>query len=439
MIVFCVAVLYLAGLAINIRWLMRLDLARMDFLDGILIGQAYYIIIPLGFFLIEGRTVMADVALIYQPYIDLNTTAVLILGMYLFPALRIFFPRVQKNRADTTDPRTAHALILLFVAASIVSFMISGLAQGGHWQENLDGAFNNPLFLPIKYAANVTRNAVFAVLLYCVTIERIAKSKALWIGLACAVFDLMTTFNRITAVYLLIMALLMLKHHPVRMVLAGTITLWGASALSAMWPAFRGLATAEGYTVQSFAKAWQTVRSAQEMTTGSLDSTLNGVFESSNIIVLNWIVQNYDGLEKPFIPFTMFARPVTLLLPGSVWPNRPKNFGLTLGDDIAQLPHLALNSTLYGESFANFGWFWPFGLSVFVLLWHGVYRLIAPNSRAVQAMGAFAAIAMWRFDASFVGCATLLTGALVFGLWLTRLGGFKIYGQFYSYSRRLAP
>jgi len=111
---------------------------------------------------------------------------------------------------------------------------------------------------------------------------------------------------------------------------------------------------------------------------------------------------------------------VTLLLPGSLWPGRPQNFGLSLGDGIAGIPSLALNSTLYGESYANFGWFWPLGLSAFLLLWHGVYRAIAPNARVVQMMGAFAAIAMWRFDASFVGCAALLTGGLVLGLWLVR-------------------
>ena len=155
------------------------------------------------------------------------------------------------------------------------------------------------------------------------------------------------------------------------------------------------------------------------------------MFESSNLAVLNWIVGHYGTLERPFLAFAMFARPITLLLPGSLWPDRPQNFGLSLGDGIAGLPSLALNSTLYGESYANFGWFWPLGLSLFVLLWHGVYRAIAPHSRAVQMMGAFAAVAMWRFDASFVGCAALLTGVLVCGLWLTRTARFKPFSRFY--------
>ena len=422
---------FVAGLAINAHWLATLDLARLDFLDGVLIGQAYYVVVPLFVFLIEGRTEVPDLSLVYRPYEDLGTTGMLIAGLFLFPALRIAFSRVPAARPDTSDPRLFTAVVLLFMVSALASFLLSGLAQGGHWQENLDGAFGNPLFLPIKYTANVARNAVFAVLLYQVTIGRMTTGRALGLGFALVLIDLLTTFNRITAVYLLILAMLLMKRHPVRMILAGGVSLWSLSTLSTLWPAFRGLATAQGYSLRSFAQAWQTASLAQDTASSTLDGSLNAVFESSNLAVLNWIVGHYGMVERPFLAFAMFARPITLLLPGSLWPDRPQNFGLSLGDDIAGLPSLALNSTLYGESYANFGWFWPLGLSLFVLLWHGVYRAIAPHSRAVQMMGAFAAVAMWRFDASFVGCATLLTGVLVCGLWLTRTASFKPFGRFY--------
>jgi hypothetical protein len=406
---------FIVGVAINVAMFMRMDLIRLDFLDGILIGQAYYIIVPLFVFLIEGRTQMPDVSLTYEPYADLATTSMLVSGMYLFPFLRIVCPRIPRGTHDTSDPALVSTVMLLFVVTASLSFLLSGLAQGGHWQANLDGAFENPLFLPIKYAANVLRNAVFAVLLYCAATGRITMARAIGMGVAFVVIDLLTTFNRITGVYLLIMVLLLLKRYPWRMVMAGAASLWNISAFSMLWPAFRGLATAQGYSFASFVQAWEIARRAQRFDAGTLDASLNGVFESSNIVVLNWIVENYGTTARPFLSFAMFARPVTLLLPGSLWPDRPQNFGLALGEGIAQLPSLALNSTLYGESYANFGWFWPLGLSAFVLLWHGIYRLIAPEARVVQMMGAFAAIAMWRFDASFIGCAALLTGAIVFG------------------------
>lgn len=416
---------YLAGMAINLMVLARIDLSRLDFLDGVLIGQAYYVIVPMLAFLLQGDALMPDLLLAYRPYEDLGTTGMLIGGMFLFPALRVLFPPVPAARPDTSDPRMAPAMVAVFAITALVSFLLSGLAGGGHWQGNLEGAFANPAFLPIKYAANVARNAAFAGLLYRVVMGRTTAARAIGLGLIIALVDVFTTFNRITAVYLLIMALLLFKHRPWRMLLGGGATLWAVSAFSAAWPAFRGLATVQGYSPQAMAQAWTVARQAQETAPGTLDGTLNAVFESSNLVVLNWIVENYGTVERPFLAFAMFARPMTLLLPASVWPGRPENFGLSLGDGIAGIPSLALNSTLYGESYANFGWFWPLGLSAFLLLWHGVYRIIAPNARVVQMMGAFAAIAMWRFDASFVGCAALLTGGLVLGLWLVRVIRFK--------------
>ncbi len=427
---------FLAGVGINLAVLARLDIARLDFLDGLLIGHAYYIVVPLVVFLVRGESQVPDLGLAFRPYENLGTTAVLLGGMYLFPILRILFARLPAGAPDHSDPRMVPGVIALFLVTSLASFALTGLASGGHWQDNVDGAFANPAFLPIKYAANVARNAVFAVLLYRVTTGAMRVRGALLAGAALAVFDLFTTFNRITAVYLLLMSLLLLKDRPWRMMLAGVGSLFLLPTFSTLWPIFRGLATAQGYTLQSFALAWEAARRAGQTDAGSIDAGLNSVFESSNIVVLNWIVQNLGSTERPYLAFAMFARPVTLLLPGALWPGRPENFGLSLGEAIAHIPSLALNSTLYGESYANFGWFWPLGLSAFVLLWHGVYRLIAPQSRVVQMMGAFAAIAMWRFDASFIGCAALLTGGMVVSLRLLRISRIKPSGRFYWAQRR---
>ncbi len=430
MIALFVWILFLGGAALNLRLLARIDLARLDFLDGILIGQAYYVIVPLFVFLCEGQTEVASLEIGYRPYTDIATTGMLLTGLFLFPALRLCVGRVHPASPDRSDPRMGLTVAMLFVATAVLAFLLTGLAQGGHWQENVGAAFAHPAFLPIKYAANVARNAVFAVLLYRVTTGQMTARAALLAGLAFALLDLLTTFNRVTAVYLLILAMLLFKHAPLRMTLATGLSLWGLSTLSVLWPSFRGLATAQGYSLGAFAEAWDTAARAQEGSPVPLDAALNGVFESSNIVVLNWIVEHYGTAERPFLAFAMFARPLTLLLPGAVWPDRPQNFGLSLGDGIADIPSLALNSTLYGEAYANFGWFWPLGLGAFVLLWHQVYRFIAPNARMVQMMGAFAAIAMWRFDASFIGCAALLTAALVFGLWLVRISAPEPLGRF---------
>lgn len=422
MIALPIILLFLGGAACNLALLARMRLLRIDFLDGILIGQVYYVVIPMAVFLIAGETAMPPLSLVYRPYEDLSTTGLLIAGLYLFPLLRVLAPPTRTARCDS-DPQMLSVVLALFIVSGLLSFLASGLAQGGHWQGNVDAAMRNPAFVVLKYVANVSRNAVFAVLLHRVASGWMSAARAICLGSGCALFDLATTFNRITAVYLLLMVLLLLKDRPLRMVATGAGSLAGLSLVSAYWPAFRGLATAQGYSVASFASAWDSARraGAGSASSGALDAAMNGVFESSNIVVLNWIVEHFGSFDRPFLVSAMYARPLTLLLPASLWPQRPENFGLTLGDAIAGNPSLALNSTLFGEAFANFGWFWPVGLGAFVLFWHFAFRLLAPHSRVVQTMGAFAAIAMWRFDASFVGCAFLLTAALTFALACARI------------------
>lgn len=420
MMVFFVWTLFLTGAGWNFYALDRMPRCRMDFMDGILVGQVYYVIVPMAFFLCMGETGMADLSLTYRPYEDLQTTGVLIFGLFLLPALRALLPRVPSDAPDTSDPRMFALMTSIFVATALLSFSLSGLGGGGHWQGNVDQAFGNPLFLPIKYTANISRTAIFAVLFYRTMNNHMSLSSAIGYGLAFTLLDLFTTFNRITAVYFLLMALLALKNKPGRMLAVAAATLSSLSVLSGLWPVFRGLATQRGYTLESFAHALDTARQTAAKTGSSWDGFLNSVFESSNIVILNWVVENFGTQRLPHLGFAMFARPFTILLPGSLWPDRPGAIGLTFGSAIAGKPHLALNSTMYGEAYANFGWFWPLGLSVFLVGAHLVFRAMAPHARVVQMIGAFTAIAFWRFESSYIGSTAILLALLITGMWLTR-------------------
>ena len=420
MIVLFVGLLFLVGASFNVLLLIRMDVRQMDFMDGILIGQVYYIVLPMLFFLLTGVVQISGLFLGYWLYDDLQGTAVILCGLFLLPLLRLLLPRSSLHAPDTSDPRMVWVMVCLFLATGVLSFALSGLGSGGHWQGNLDAAFGNPLFLPTKFAANIARNVVFAGLLYAVVVKRLRPASAITLGAVLALFDLATTFNRITAVYLLLMVLLILKNRPWRMLLVGGASLTALSLVSGWWPVFRGLATRQGYTIESFARAWDLTQRAQADTMGTLDTALNGVFESSNLVVLNWIVNNYGTQEQPHLVYAMFLRPLTVLLPGSIWPDRPTTMSVELGSAIAGVEGLALNSTVYGEAFANFGWFWPLGLAAFLAGAHLLFRSLSPQARVVQMMGAFVAIAFWRFDSSYLGCSAVMLGLVVAGLRLTR-------------------
>jgi hypothetical protein len=393
----------------------------MEFIDGILIGQFYFITIPMIFILIAGSTSMSEIAATYRPFEDVGTTTVIIGGMYLLAVLRFIIPRYQapiinKKRIDRTDPRILPAMLLIFLATTLVTFQAMGLSQGGHWQENLATAFeNNPLLVVVKYAANWARNGIFGLLLYAVVSGRMRRNKAIIIGLVVSLCDLFLTFNRITAVFLLISALLMYRTRPYVMLSMAASALLLLSTVSVFWPMFRGIATQKGYTIEAMIEAAHT---SADRTAGadSLDKSLNGVFESSNIVVLDWVVKHTGTIYLPTLNGTMFVRAATPFIPSSIWPNRPRNFGLIVGSSMGGIEGLALNSTLYGESYANFGLLWPVGLSVFLIAIHFLFRAIGRNSSAVGFIGAFAAIAIWRFDAAFIGVAVILTLALTLGL-----------------------
>lgn len=419
---FAIWLFYLTAIVLNIYMLARIDVLRLDFTDGMLIGQAYYILIPMAFFLVEGSTTMEDLRATYRPYDDISTTWIVVGGMFLIPAMRAILPRMREEITDRSDPRTLSAMIVLFFVTTLISFQAMGLASGGHWQENLSKAFeNNPSLVLVKYAANVARNGVFGLLLYAVSTQRLSRAAAIVIGLMIALADLFLTFNRITAVFLLISVILMYRRNTAIMLAIGIGSLVALPSVSILWPMFRGMATQQGYSYASMADAANMASAHSSNTT--IDTTLNSVFESSNIVVLNWIVKNAGTGNFPYLYGAMYLRPTTVLVPGSLWPDRPKNFGLAVGSGMAHIDGLALNSTLYGEAYANFGKFWPIGLAVFLTICHFLFRVIMPGNRAVGFMAAFVAIAIWRFDSAFVGVALLLILALVWGLRLVRMAG----------------
>lgn len=412
---FFIWLFFIAGVLLNLYTLSRIDVRRLDFIDGALIGHAYYIMIPLTFFLIMGQAVVEDLSLMYRPFVDLGTTTVLLEGMFLFPLLRLLLPRLRKGQ-DSTDPRLLRVMLIVFLVSTVASFLMIGLGGGGHWQESLGSALEgNPLVLLTKHASNVSRNAVFGLLLYAHLSGRLSARMTLGIGLVVSLLDLFMTFNRITAVYLLLVLLLMLHRRPVVMAAVGAVTLTLLSSVSVLWPMFRGLATSGGYSLDSVQSAAEAA-SANTRTTSPIDFALNGVFESSNISVLDWIVKNTGSPDFPFLHGEMFVRPLTVMLPSFIWPDRPQNFGLALGDRIAHINGLALNSTLYGEPYANFGLAWPLALGGFLAAAHLLYWAIDRRARGVGAMGAFCAIAIWRFDSAFVGVAILFTAMIVIAL-----------------------
>jgi hypothetical protein len=410
---------YLVAVLVSAVALYLVDWRSMRFMDGILVGSVYYLVAPFVLILMHGELPPDFIkAPPYRPYSDLGTTTVVIGGMFLVAAMTIL-TRPVRRRVDETDRRILPTMLVIFALSSIYALVNSGILTGGHWyRATADALETSGSFLLIKHLANFSRTAIFGILLYWNLNRGMSRRRAIVIGVIIVLADLVMTFNRVTGVYFLIMIIIMYrrKFFPVATVIA--LMLFALPTVSNMWPMFRGIIGSRDYTVENIADAAVTAFERSNTDIPAVES-LNGVFESVNIVVLNFVV-THSGTDLPLRKGEMFIRPFTFFLPAQVWANRPANFGSTLGQEINQTEDLALNSTLFGEPYANFGSFWWIALAGLLLGYEFLTRWLGWTSRVVGFIAAFTGFAMWRFDTVFEVISMVLTMLILMGLAATR-------------------
>jgi len=419
---------YLIASAFALWRASRIDLRRLTFADGLLIGMIYYLVLPMLFILMDGEIsaqfIMSDD---YRPFRDLDTTLTIIICLYFLPLLHLVLPRQAPAPADTAETLHFNRILLVFVAVTYLAstvggFWLSGLWAGGHWHANAQEALaSSGLALVLRHLASFSRTAIFAILVYQTWTAAMSQRAFLLTGLVVVACDLLLTFNRITAAYFLISILLLNQNR--RLVMAAVVValVLVLPAISNMWPVFRGLATRNGYTLEGMIAAAQIAYRTATAYQGLADFT-SGVFESINIPVLNYIVQN-QGDALNVVPGSIYLRPATIFLPKMIWTDRPEVYGTTLGALINVGSNgLALNSTLIGEPYGNFGTWWPLGIYPMFLIYHLLFRQLAMVSPAFGAIGAFCALAMWRFDSTVAAVALVLCVVLLFSVrtWVSK-------------------
>lgn len=407
---------YLLGTGLVVLAITRIRFDALRFMDGILIGHAYYICAPMLFILAHG-SMPADFLNTrpYLPFADLDTTAVVIGAIYLTATLHALTPPARLA-VDSTDSRFLPAIVLLCIASGTYGFVSSGIAAGGHWYLAADTALStSPAFLLIKHVSNFARTAIFGVIVYAASRGAISRRRAVALGTAIALVDLATTFNRITFVYLLVAACILYRRNGAVLAALAVLLFTVIPAISNAWPMFRGLASTGGYhpdaLVAAAATAWQHADGERPLVL-----KLNGVFESVNLVALNHIVAHAGERGLELRGSDMFIRPLTFYLPKMIWPGRPESFGTQLGYAINQDRHLALNSTLLGEPYVSFGAYWWAALAVLLLVYEALFRRIGRRSRVVGFVGAFVGFAMWRFDPVFGVVAMAMLAIVLAGL-----------------------
>lgn len=436
-----VVLIYLIDAGLNVLALRRIDLRRLQFIDGVLIGLTYYVTIPFAVILLSGRIGAQFLNIeAYYPYQDSATTAAILIGSIALSLLKLLMAspagrrlkaggalaargrRAKHGRGRPAPSGTAHSsiqylktvtwiLLVLYFTTTVTIFFKSGVAAGDHWYHATSELMaESPVFLLIKYVSNFARTAAFAALgLLAILVPRYWP-RIVATGCLLALADLFMTFNRITVVYFLLM-LVIIFWRRIYLVLAFVFaTLFSSIYISSLWPEFRGQVSNFGYSVTGMSHALARTIEVNSVARPFVEE-MNGVFESLNFTVLNWIIQHRDQLDVSFGSY--FVRPLGAFIPRAIWPSRPESFASTVGHQLSN-SELAVNSFLFGEPFANNVLFWPAMLILVVLIYDWCFRKMSNYNPVWGAIGAFIAFAWWRFDSSFAAVC-LVFSFMLFG------------------------
>jgi hypothetical protein len=395
---------YLAGFSLSMWRIRYIRPNHLSFSDGLLIGQLYYISLPMFFILMDGyissQFIMSED---YYPFIHVETTSAIIVSIYYTIFFHIAAPSAPADFARQPDclhlsRSTLFVVAALYFISTVISFLYSGLFAGGHWHaQAYEALSSNGLALLAKHVSNFARAAIFGVMVFCAASGAIRQRAFLFIGTSIVLCDLFLTFNRITAAYFIIAILIIYRQRPAIMVSALISLIFVLPYVSNLWPVFRGLATRDGYTLQGLLSAAQVAVETSARHSYMSDFT-NGVFESINIPVLNYIVQHQGGILN-VLPGTIYLRSLTFFLPSLIWSDRPEVFATTLGTAINySTSGAALNSTFIGEPYANFGAWWPVAMLPMYLALHLAFLMVSKQNPSLGGAAAFCGIALWRFD-----------------------------------------
>jgi hypothetical protein len=414
---------YLSLVGLSVARIRRINLYSLTFADGILVGLLFYIGVPLALIFYQGYLFSYDLSLgVYNPYTDVSTT----LNIYFGWLVVLLLHRVSNGSSYRGDgdkaTKSLKIMFVLYVVFSIYSFFKAGMSgDAAHWHESLSEVLaDSTVLIIIKNFAFAYRTMLFGLIFYLYRVGRLSVAGTIALGAFVATFDMLMTYNRITIVYFFILTYIVFIRFWLIYLVLTFAAIPFAMIFSNFWAIFR--ASKRGNSLDAFADA---ALLASDVMKGSkpLIVNMNGVFESSNILVLNYVVKNIGGDFPVLWGATFLVRPLTTFLPSSLWPGKPKVFGTYLGKQIHNHETLTLNSTLFGEAIGNFYYLWPVVLFLVLFAVNKLFNSIGKWIPASGFMAFFVAIGLWRFDMNF-------TSACLYALVLAELCYLLAYRRF---------
>lgn len=377
--------------------------------SGVLIGGVYFLIVPFFFILIYGELFDPGLKISpYKPFEDIWTTINIFIGWGVILISQNIEKRTMQRQVDRSkaivkplQPKiTVAALAMLYVIISLYAGYSSGVFTNGlHWHDS--SRFNSTSFLILKNFSNCYRVVFFGGLLYLHEKGYLRLNKVIFFALMMTFFDFFISFNRITAVYFIILLALLYRRQFIWFFVVGVCVSPLVSHISSVWTWFRGVASLNGYTVTGFINAWIDVSRSYDALSDSFVVKMNAIFESSNILVFHYLVENVGKSIPVLMGETFILRPLTTFIPSTLWPDKPGVFGVFLGEQIQGVSGLALNSTLFGEAYGNFLYLWPLILLLTITAFSRVFIYFDKTMPGLTFMSIFIGVSLWRFEMNF--------------------------------------
>lgn len=405
---------------------------QMGISFGALVGLVFFLAIPLFFILLEGELSDPNILLTaYLPFENLATTFNIFIGwlVVLIASFRermcmVAFNKNKQSNDFVDSKKLLFFIVTVYFVITIVSAVKTGAFSGGvHWHDTSRN--DSSFYIIFKNFSNCYRVVFFGLVLFLSSTQKITRITALKVTILFTVFDVLLSFNRITMLYFILFFLLSNRRYALGIVASIIIIIPPVIYVSSVWTWFRGMASMSGIGLSSYIKAWQDAVSLHESAGDSFVIKMNSIFESSNILVFHGLVERVGESIPIFYGTTYLIRPLTTFIPSTIWEDKPRVFGTYLGVYINNYEGLALNSTLFGEAYANFLYFWPVVLLITLLFLSKIYVAASKYVSSINLMSVFIGVSIWRFDMNFtVACIY----SLIFIIFLTKfIGGKKLF------------
>ncbi|CAG1065130.1 hypothetical protein BAC1_00708 [uncultured bacterium] len=375
---------------------------RLGAFQGLIFGTMYFVLVPMGVLLVTGKLPLPkEFGATSLPDITLENYGVETLSILLFIlvlavldfSLRVVRKLKKTKAAALPPPQADYSLVLLisfltYVAADLYYFTQAGLGSGGHWYSSRADVLeqSGSIGVLVAHFIFISRILVLCSLssMYLDGKVRFASFIAL-LSLVC-VFDLYTTGNRIfTFLSMSLILFIMLMDRKFT-----TIAVLGLVAvpLGMLMNLFRYIRPFMHSTLSfdSIVLGYQFALD-YNVSKGIADFIL-GITESVNMNVLLEIMRIFPD-KVAFYGGETYAKLVFAFIPRSLWPDKPESITVQIARlFVPSETETSFASTMYGEMYANFGYF-SFMLITVLVLFITLMTRFAVRDRKLASLAGF--------------------------------------------------